>query len=316
MLYRAGRAAAARLRTSAQGAAARQASGRAPVVDGLEDFLEYRKGLADGRRVGLVPTMGALHAGHVSLVHAARKECDVVVSTVFVNPAQFGPNEDFDRYPRTLDDDVAALTQAGADVVFAPATDAMYRKGHRTYVVPDDIEATCAEAARRPGFFRGVCTIVAKLFNIVQPDVAYFGQKDAMQCSIVRNMVADLNMPVRVEICPTVREEDGLAMSSRNVYLTPEERERAGVVYEGLLAGRTFFDGLAAGSTVESQGVRDRVAKVYGAEPMVREVEYISVADGDTFAEVEEVTRGSGAVVLSVALKVGAVRLIDNVVLQ
>jgi len=287
------------------------------LVTTLEDFAAVRRALPADATVGLVPTMGALHAGHLSLVTAAKQDCDVVVGTVFVNPAQFGPNEDFDRYPRSLDADVEGLRDAGVDIILAPPLESMYRAKHRTFVVPEGIVESTAEAGRRPGFFRGVCTVVAKLFNIVQPHKAFFGQKDGMQCSIVRNMVLDLNMPVQICVCPTVREADGLAMSSRNQYLTAQERAKAGVVYQGLRHGLDKFRGLAGQGfpAVEAGVIRAAVKAVYDAEPMVAEIEYISVADGDTFAEVEEVPV-DGKANLSTAVKVGKVRLIDNLILE
>ena len=186
-----------------------------------------------GKRVGLVPTMGALHPGHLSLVETAQKECDVCVVTIFVNPSQFGPAEDFDKYPRTLDADLDALAGLGAQLAFVPETEAVYGPQHATWVEVGSV-AEPLEGACRPGHFRGVATIVLKLFNMAGADVAYFGQKDYQQAQVIRRMVEDLNVPVEVRICPIVREPDGLAMSSRNAYLDADERRRAVALYEGL----------------------------------------------------------------------------------
>src|SRR5262249_2659878 len=194
------------------------------LVHTIAEMRERRSTKAGSKRVGLVPTMGALHEGHLSLVRAARSKTQVVAASIFVNPTQFGPNEDFTRYPRNLDNDCSILESEGVDLVFAPSVEEMYPQGAVTWVTVEGMsDRLCGKS--RPGHFRGVTTVVAKLFNIVEPDVAFFGQKDAAQHAIIRRMVRDLDLPVKIEICPIVREPDGLALSSRNAYLTAEERK-------------------------------------------------------------------------------------------
>ncbi|KAG5177689.1 hypothetical protein JKP88DRAFT_331987, partial [Tribonema minus] len=299
--------------------AAEHAAPLPKICSTVEEFREARRALA-GKRVGFVPTMGALHAGHLSLFRAARAENEAVVASIFVNPAQFAPHEDFDKYPRQLEKDVALLHKEGlADLVFAPTSAVMYGPHHCVYVDPHGVEAL-SEGAARPGFFRGVATVVAKLFNVVQPDAAYFGQKDALQCVVIRRMVADLNFPLKVRVLPTARDADGLALSSRNAYLTPDERAAAPVVHRALLAARAAWQrGVAAAAAAGSAAAAARadleaVARAeLAAEPLVAAVEYVSVGCRETMAELESVT-AAGAVV-SVAVKVGGVRLIDNMVL-
>jgi pantoate--beta-alanine ligase len=240
--------------------------------------------LPSGKR-GLVPTMGAFHEGHLSLMRAARSECEVVVVSLFVNPAQFGTGEDLDRYPRDEARDVRFAEEAGVDVLFAPSAEEMYPEGFATWV---DVEVTGGEAAARPGHFRGVATVCLKLFNIVRPDVAFFGQKDAQQLAVLRRLVRDLNLGVQLRALPTVREEDGLALSSRNAYLSAAERERALALPRALEAARSAGDPLAAAR-----------AALNGLEP-----EYV------------ELLRVGDATLLTAAARVGWTRLIDNVVLE
>jgi pantoate--beta-alanine ligase len=239
--------------------------------------------------VGLVPTMGAFHEGHLSLFGAAREECDVVVVSLFVNPAQFAPGEDLDRYPRDEARDAQLAEAAGVDVLFAPAADELYPPGFGTWV---EVEDAGAEGSARPGHFRGVATVCLKLFNIVRPDTAYFGQKDAQQAALLRRLVRDLNLGLELRVLPTVRDDDGLALSSRNVYLAPAERERALALPRALEAGRAAHD---AGS----DPVASARAALNGLEP-----EYVDLLDLD------------GVTVLAAAARVGATRLIDNVVLE
>lgn len=258
--------------------------------------------------VGFVPTMGALHAGHVSLVEAARNECTTVVASVFVNPMQFGPNEDFTRYPRDEAGDLAKLEDAGVDIAFLPDVQTMYPSGHVT-----SIHVACVtemlEGAHRPGHFDGVATIVAKLFNLVQPDRAYFGRKDAQQLVVIRQMVRDLDFPVEVVGCPTLREPDGLAMSSRNVYLSPEERHQALSLSRGLKrAEQTFSDGIRDAATI-----RDLVRTTIESQPLAN-IDYVSVANATTLVELEGTIERDALV--SVAVRFGRTRLIDNVTLE
>ncbi len=252
--------------------------------------------------LGLVPTMGALHAGHLSLVRMARAECAVVVASIFVNPAQFGPNEDFSLYPRTIEDDCAQLEAEGVDLLFAPAAEEMYPLGLRTTVEVQEV-GDRLDGVSRPGHFRGVATVVAKLFQIVGPDRAYFGQKDAAQVAVLRAMVEDLNFPLELVVCPTVRDADGLALSSRNRYLSAEEREQALAISRALLA-------LPAGLSVSQ--LRGWLRERLESAPGLR-LEYAEVVDRWTL---EPLTDLRGGALVAVAAKVGRTRLIDNVVLE
>ena len=254
--------------------------------------------------VGLVPTMGALHEGHLSLVRAARHENDRVAVTLFVNPTQFGPAEDLTRYPRDVDRDRGLLEIAGADLLFAPAVEEMYPAGAATTVDAGPV-AVPLEGERRPGHFRGVATVVMKLLQIATPDRAYFGEKDAQQLAVVRRLVADLNVPVVIRGCPIVREPDGLAMSSRNEYLSPDERRAAVVLSRALAAaGRCWDEGERRGAAL-----RGAMERVLAGEPLAR-VDYTVAADPETFLEVVDEARGP--LLLLLAVRVGATRLIDN----
>src|SRR4051812_44720582 len=259
-----------------------------------------------GKRLGFVPTMGALHAGHLSLVQTARSQCGAVVASVFVNPAQFGPNEDLSKYPRDLDRDRELLEKENVDVLFAPSAEEMYPPGAVTWVTVEGLGERL-EGKSRPGHFRGVTTIVAKLFNIVEPDRAYFGQKDAQQAVIIRKMVHDLNMGVEVVVCPTVRESDGLALSSRNVYLSPEERKQALVLYRALCR----VQALADQGERDARKLRDAAVQVFGGEKQAR-LDYFEIVDKDSLEPVQDTS--SGALVVTAAF-VGKTRLIDNLVL-
>ncbi|MBM3933854.1 MAG: pantoate--beta-alanine ligase [SAR202 cluster bacterium] len=252
--------------------------------------------------VGLVPTMGALHRGHASLVERARSENPTVVSTIFVNPRQFGPSEDFTAYPRPVEDDLAMLEKAGADIVFTPGTDEIYPPGFDTYVDCGKLTERL-EGKSRPGHFRGVATVVTKLLSIVRPDRAYFGQKDAQQCMVIKKLNADLNLGVDIVICPTVREPDGLAMSSRNRYLNPQERAAAPVLFRSL----RFASELGISDAEE---VRRRMRALIEQEPLAK-IDYVSIADPDTLEELDRLD-GRPALV-SLAVRIGKTRLIDNV---
>ncbi|HEX4149612.1 MAG TPA: pantoate--beta-alanine ligase [Pirellulales bacterium] len=256
-----------------------------------------------GKSIGFVPTMGALHEGHLSLVDAARRQCDYIVASVFVNPTQFGPGEDFQKYPRTLDTDLGALATRGVDLVFNPATSDLYSPEHATRVEVAG-PALPLEGQFRPGHFSGVATVVLKLFNLVAPDWAYFGQKDFQQALVVRRMVTDLDLPVRVAVCPIVRDHDGLALSSRNVYLSAGEREQALFINRGLRAARELF----AGGERRLAVIAQRLREVLAGAPALRP-DYAVVVDADTLAAVERAQR---PVVALVAARVGATRLIDN----
>lgn len=276
------------------------------TVDRIEAVRqEVAKARAAGKRIGLVPTMGALHEGHGALIDRSVAECDFTVVSLFVNPLQFGPAEDFDRYPRPFGDDQAFCEARGVDLLFAPPVEEMYPVPSKSFVEVSGLtEGLCG--AHRPGHFRGVTTVVAKLFNIVGPDVAYFGQKDAQQAAVIQRMVLDLNFPIEIRVVPTVREADGLALSSRNRYLSPEERRAATALYRGL---ERALEALEAGER-SAEAVRARVRGALEAEPRVRE-EYIEVVDAAEFVPVSYI---DGRVVVAVAAHVGTTRLIDNII--
>lgn len=275
------------------------------TVSGLQTFLAAHR--ATGKRIGLVPTMGYLHAGHISLVHAARHACDVVVLSIFVNPKQFGPQEDFATYPRDMEGDLRQAREAGVDAVFTPSVEEMYPPGFLTEVAVHELTAPLCGASR-PGHFNGVTTVVAKLLNIVGPDRAYFGQKDYQQVTVLRKMATDLCMPLAVITCPTVREPDGLAMSSRNAYLNPAERQAALVLSRALhLAEKRLAQGERQGTRLTAI-LRDCIAK----EPLAR-IDYVAVCDPQTLREVEQL---SETVLVALAVYVGKTRLIDNAVLR
>lgn len=258
---------------------------------------------AQGLTIGLTPTMGALHEGHMSLMERARKECDRVVTSVFVNPIQFGPNEDYDAYPRDLERDAAIAESKGVDVVFHPSVEEMYPKNYNTYVVMETLtDSLCG--AKRPGHFRGVCTVVNKLINIVDPDMAFFGQKDAQQLAIIKRMVADLNMNVTVVGCPIVREADGLAKSSRNAYLSAEERQAALVLSRAVFAGK---EAVEAGER-DAAVLKALMSGIIEAEPLAR-IDYVEVVDGVTMQPTDAI--GAMALV-AMAVYIGSTRLIDN----
>ena len=261
----------------------------------------------EGVRIGFVPTMGALHEGHRALIRTARLRCDAVIVSIFVNPAQFGPHEDFLRYPRQLKQDAAMCREEDVDVLFAPSQEGMYRPGFQTGVAVHRV-SQCWEGAHRPTHFGGVATVVTKLLNIVRPDTAFFGQKDYQQVVVVRQLAADLNVGTTIVPCPTVREPDGLAMSSRNVYLTSAQRRAAPILYEALQAGeRAVRDGLT-----DASRIRRRMLMKLATEPMIQ-VDYVSVCDPDSMGSL---TRITGTVVLLGAIRLGPVRLIDNLLVR
>ncbi|HZQ18102.1 MAG TPA: pantoate--beta-alanine ligase [Terriglobales bacterium] len=265
-----------------------------------------RNARSGSKRLGLVPTMGALHEGHVSLVRAAREKSDVVVVSIFVNPTQFGPSEDFSRYPRTLEKDCALLERESVDAVFAPSSNEMYGSGSITWVTVEAIsDRLCGRS--RPGHFRGVTTVVAKLFNIVEPDIAFFGQKDAAQVAIIRRMVRDLNFPVAIEVCPIVREADGLALSSRNVYLGPQERKSALVLHRSLNRVKEKFDHGEGNALKLIVSGKEEFAK----NPAAR-LDYLEIVDPNSLEPVADISK---PVLVAVAAFVGNTRLIDNLVL-
>jgi pantoate--beta-alanine ligase len=260
-----------------------------------------------GRKIGLVPTMGALHVGHVSLIEAAVNNGDFVIVSIFVNPTQFGPGEDYEKYPRPLEADLAICRKASVDVVFAPMPKEMYPAENLTWVTVEKLtEPLCGRS--RPGHFRGVTTVCAKLFNIVEPDAAYFGQKDGQQAIVIQRMVADLNMPLRIVVCPTVREPNGLAVSSRNQYLNDRQKQDAAVIYASLQECRRMIDaGVSdAGQIVgRMRGMLEQVALI--------KIEYVSIVDAETLEDVQAV---GGRVLVAVAVRIGPARLIDNIMVD
>lgn len=261
------------------------------------------------RPLGLVPTMGALHEGHLSLTRRARRDNTTMAASIFVNPTQFGPNEDFAHYPRRLERDLELLAAEGADLVFVPPPDEVYPEGFDTWIEPGSV-AEGMEGAARPGHFRGVATVVAKLFTITRSDRAYFGQKDGQQVAVIRKMNDDLNLGVEVVTMPTIREPDGLAMSSRNAYLTPEQRVAAPAVYRALCAAEDVW----RRGERDAARIRQAAINILERESLVDAVDYVSIVDADTMRRVE--TLGGGRpVMIATAARLGAVRLIDNVVL-
>jgi len=264
----------------------------------------YRK---EGKSIGFVPTMGALHEGHLSLINTARKHTDVVVMSIFVNPIQFGPNEDFDKYPRDIKRDEELARTAGADIIFYPSLSQMYPQGYATYVNVEGLtDRLCG--ASRPGHFKGVATVVAKLFGIVKPDIAYFGQKDAQQTFTIKKIVEDLNMGIEIKVLPIVREEDGLAMSSRNAYLSEEERRDSGVLYRSLEKAQTLI----------KQGERDPKKIIKIMTEMIKQVpsagiDYVSIVDTKDLKDVDKISQEA---LIALAVYIGKTRLIDNVIVK
>jgi pantoate--beta-alanine ligase len=260
----------------------------------------------NGKTLGLVPTMGALHAGHLSLVRASKSRCNVTAVSIFVNPLQFGPSEDLSKYPRTLERDIALLEEGGVDLLFLPSVEEMYPAGAKTRVLVEEL-SNKLDGASRPGHFLGVTTVVSKLFEIVRPDLAFFGQKDAAQVVVLRKMVRDLDMDVELVVCPIVRETDGLAMSSRNAYLTPEQRQQALVLHRALLRVQTAVDR----GERDAAKLREIGEQVIAEEPGAR-LDYFAIVDPETLDPVTDTRRGA---LIAIAAYVGTTRLIDNILL-
>ena len=274
------------------------------TVKTLDELRKTRAELAGP--IGFVPTMGFLHSGHISLVELAHKDCAAVVVSIFVNPAQFGPNEDLSAYPRDLPRDLAMLEKAGVDLVWLPTPEIIYPPDFQTWVDVEQVSQPL-EGSMRPGHFRGVATVVAKLFHAVQPHKAYFGQKDAQQVAVIRQMVRDLNFPIEIVVGPTTREADGLAMSSRNSYLNPAERQAATVLYRALTAAQAAY----ARGERDGEALRALMRTTIESEPLAK-LQYVSCADPRTLQELDRIENGA---LLSIAVYVGKIRLIDNVVL-
>jgi pantoate--beta-alanine ligase len=275
----------------------------------IQSKKELRKGIKnarrDGKTIGFVPTMGFLHRGHLSLIRRARKENDLVVVSIFVNPTQFGPNEDLDAYPRDAQRDIELMTAESVDIAFFPAVDALYPEGYTTFVEVEGpmTEVLCGQS--RPTHFRGVTTIVAKLFNMVAPDRAYFGQKDAQQAAVIRRMAVDLDFDLSIVVCPIVREADGLAMSSRNTYLSPEQRENAPRLNQALIMSREMVEkGERSGPAIR-RAIESKINGVKGAV-----IDYVAVVNAETLTEQQTL---EGKVLIALAVKFGTTRLIDNI---
>ncbi len=274
------------------------------TISALYDLRAARLSLKG--TVGLVPTMGFLHEGHLSLIRQAKEECKHVIVSIFVNPTQFGPNEDLSKYPRDLERDLSLINPLGVDLVWNPTAEVMYPTGYQTWV---EVEAMTQplEGSMRPGHFKGVTTVVAKLFNATQPDKAYFGQKDAQQAAVIRQMTRDLNFPIEIVVCPTVREMDGLAMSSRNKYLNEAERKAATVLFRSLSAAKELYEG----GERDAEKIRGKMKEVLAGEPLAQ-MQYVSCADYDSLEELSEI---KGKALLSMAVFLGKTRLIDNFIL-
>ncbi|MGA1824363.1 MAG: pantoate--beta-alanine ligase [bacterium] len=266
-----------------------------------------KKFIKQGYSIGLVPTMGFFHEGHLSLMDRARQECDIVIVTLFVNPMQFGPQEDLTTYPRNIDRDRQLAEERGVDILFQPKTETMYPKGYKTSILVEDLSNKLC-GITRPSHFKGVTTIVCKLFNVTSPTVAYFGQKDAQQAIIIKRMTEDLNLPIKIEILPIVREADGLAMSSRNAYLNPRERRAATCLYKALTEAETLIEKGETKSAVLIQKVKE----VIGNEPLAH-LEYAEIVDMHNLNHITIIEHKS---LLAIALKIGKTRLIDNIIIS
>jgi pantoate--beta-alanine ligase len=277
----------------------------AKTIESIRSFVKVAR--SQGKRIGLVPTMGALHIGHIALIEAAAKQCDFVIVSIFVNPTQFVPGEDYEKYPRPIDEDLDICRKTGVDVVFVPTKEQMYDKENLTWVNVEKLtEPLCGRF--RPGHFRGVTTICAKLFNIIEPDVAFLGQKDAQQAIVIKRMVADLNMPLEIVICPTVRQPDGLAVSSRNQYLSEKQKKDATYVYKSLQKCREMID---TGIT-DSRKIITQMRKILQQATSIK-IQYASIVDSETLEAIDHIDR---QVLAAVAVRIGSARLIDNILVD
>ncbi len=275
------------------------------TIDSTRQLIKVARNA--GKTVGLVPTMGALHIGHISLIQAARKQTDYVIVSIFVNPTQFGAAEDFDKYPQPFEQDTKICREQGVDLVFAPSVNEMYPSQNVTWVNVEKLtETLCGRS--RPGHFRGVTTVCAKLFNIIQPDIALFGQKDAQQAVVIKRMVADLHMPLKIQVCPTVREDDGLAISSRNKYLTPQERKDAPLLYESLQKAKQLIET----GTTDAEKIITEMKKILSRSEMLQP-EYVEIVNAETLQPKSEII---GPALIALAARLGSARLIDNILID
>jgi pantoate--beta-alanine ligase len=260
-----------------------------------------------GKKIGLVPTMGALHIGHISLIEKAKQQADFVVVSIFVNPTQFGPGEDFEKYPRPLQGDLEICRNTGVDVVFTPTAEQMYPQENLTWVNVEKLtEQLCGQF--RPEHFRAVATVCAKLFNIVEPDFAFFGAKDGQQAIVIKRMVADLNMPLKIVICPTVRQPNGLAVSSRNQYLTENQKKDATLIYKSLQKCRAMINA----GVKDTQEIATQMRKILQQAPSIK-IEYVSIVDAETLQAIDHI---AGSILAAAAVKIGSARLIDNILVD
>jgi pantoate--beta-alanine ligase len=277
----------------------------AKTIDAVREQVSAAR--KKGEKIGLVPTMGAFHQGHISLIERAVKDCDFVVVTIFVNPTQFGPGEDFEKYPRSFDTDLEICRKTGVHLVFVPTAEQMYASENLTWVNVEKLtKPLCGRF--RAGHFRGVTTVCAKLFNIVQADIAFFGQKDAQQAIVVKRMVADLNMPLKIVLCPTVRDADGLALSSRNQYLTEQQRKDATLIYKSLQK----CEEMIKTGVSDTQEIITKMRDILNQAPSIK-IEYVSIVDAKTLQSLDRIT---GKILAAVAARIGSARLIDNILVD
>lgn len=275
-------------------------------IAAMQDVADYFRCV--GKKIGFVPTMGFLHKGHTSLIDKAKEENDIVVVSIFVNPTQFLPNEDFDKYPRDFLKDYFACEKAGVDYIFHPSVEEMYPAKNKTKVTVTEISDTL-EGKARPNHFTGVATVVAKLFNIVKPSVAYFGQKDAQQAVVIKQLVEDLNFDLKVSICPTIREDNGLAMSSRNSYLSDSNKDEASAIYKALLEGKKL---ISENKISDANSIIGKIGEVLKSNAKNVEIEYVEITDNTDLKKIYDLSSYNGEVLISLAAKIGSTRLIDN----
>jgi pantoate--beta-alanine ligase len=275
-------------------------------IAAMQDVADYFRCV--GKKIGFVPTMGFLHRGHTSLIDKAKEENDIVVVSIFVNPTQFLPNEDFDKYPKDFLKDYFACEKAGVDYIFHPSVEEMYPSKNKTKVTVTGITDTL-EGKARPNHFTGVATVVTKLFNIVKPNIAYFGQKDAQQAVVIKQLTEDLNFDLKVSICPTVREDNGLAMSSRNSYLSDSNKEEASAIYKALLEGKKL---ISENKTSDAKSIVGKIGEVLRSSSKNIEIEYIEITDNTDLKKIYDLSSYNGEVLISLAAKIGTTRLIDN----
>jgi pantoate--beta-alanine ligase len=277
----------------------------AKTIESVKTLVKAAR--SQGKKIGMVPTMGDLHIGHISLIEAAARKCDFVVVSIFVNPTQFCPGEDFEKYPRPIDEDLEICRKTGVDVVFAPTKEQMYEKENLTWVNVERLtKPLCGQF--RPGHFRGVTTVCAKLFNIIEPDIAFFGQKDGQQAIVIKRMVADLNMPLEIIVCPTVRQPDGLAVSSRNKYLTEQQKKDATHIYESLQKCQEMIDA----GIKDTKKIITQMRKILSRASSIK-IEYVSIVDAETLEKIDHIDRH---VLAAVAVRIGQARLIDNILVD